>query len=89
MCSTEAMLVMALSIPQILQVLVVSRESHTKHLAKARYEDTAAVLFSWYNGKASSNIDEVKKRFARVNLMHRAARKGIKNEKYLLMETLH
>ena len=68
--------------------MVVSRQSHTKHLAKARYEDTAAVLFSWYNGKTSRNIDEVKKRFARVNLMHRAVRSKISTSEESIEDVL-
>jgi len=68
--SIEALL-MGMCVPNFYQPLVFSRESHGRDLAKQRYMDTAAIVYSWYLTDSWERESISSTNIRRVNAMHR------------------
>jgi len=65
-------LLMGLCIPNFYQPLVFSRQSLSTKLARKRYMDTGALVFSWYLGDAWENESLPARMIRRVNAMHKS-----------------
>jgi len=65
-------LLMGLCIPNFYQPLVFSRQSLSTKLARKRYMDTGALVFSWYLGDAWEKESLPARMIRRVNAMHKS-----------------
>jgi len=65
-------LLMGLCIPNFYQPLVFSRQSLSTKLARKRYMDTGALIFSWYLGDAWESESLPARMIRRVNAMHKS-----------------
>merc|ERR1719500_1123018 len=65
-------LLMGLCIPNFYQPLVFSRQSLSTKLARKRYMDTGALIFSWYLGDAWEKESLPARMIRRVNAMHKS-----------------
>ena len=65
-------LLMGLCIPNFYQPLVFSRQSLSTKLARKRYMDTGALVFSWYLGDAWEKESLPARMIRRVNVMHKS-----------------
>merc|ERR1712212_259866 len=65
-------LLMGLCIPNFYQPLVFSRQSLSTKLARKRYMDTGALVFSWYLGDAWETESLPARMIRRVNAMHKS-----------------
>merc|ERR1711994_856628 len=65
-------LLMGLCIPNFYQPLVFSRQSLSTKLARKRYMDTGALVFSWYLGDAWESESLPARMIRRVNAMHKS-----------------
>lgn len=65
-------LLMGLCIPNFYRPLVFSRQSLSAKLARKRYMDTGALIFSWYMGDAWEEDSLPAKMIRRVNAMHKS-----------------
>ena len=65
-------LIMGMCIPNFYKPLVYSRKSHVGADAKARYLETAALVYSWYTGDCWEDESSASKMIRRVNNMHRS-----------------
>jgi len=65
-------LLMGLCIPNFYQPLVFSRQSLSTKLARKRYMDTGALVFSWYLGDAWEQESLPSRMIRRVNAMHKS-----------------
>ena len=63
---------MGMCIPNFYKPLVYSRKSHVGADAKARYLETAALVYSWYTGDCWEDESSASKMIRRVNNMHRS-----------------
>lgn len=68
--ATEPLVIMAAS-PNFSKPLVFSRKSHTKQLAQKRYQDTTALIHSWYMADVWDTESIASSMIRRVNAMHR------------------
>jgi len=68
--SMEALL-MGMCIPNFYKPLVFSRKSHGNDLAKTRYLETAALVYSWYLNDCWEKESLTSSMIRRVNAMHR------------------
>ena len=64
---------MGMCIPNFYKPLVYSRKSHVGADAKARYLETAALVYSWYTGDCWEDESSASKMIRRVNNMHRSS----------------
>merc|ERR1712088_1252448 len=65
-------LLMGLCIPNFYQPLVFSRQSLSTKLARKRYMDTGALVFSWYLGDAWEKESLPARMISRANAMHKS-----------------
>merc|ERR1712198_55037 len=75
--SMEA-LILGMCIPNFYRPLVLTKKSHLKEDALARYKETAVFLYSWYLDDCWENESYASKMLKRVNNMHRFVAKKVR-----------